>query len=466
MSHWTLSFTVAALVAGMVPIAVAAQSAPGHVGGEVMFVSGAAERVARDGRRQPVAKGQQLLEGDRVRTNGESHVYVRLRDGGLLVVRPSSELHIDLWRYDPAQPQDSRIRYTLDNGVARHVSGQAAKAARDKFRFNTPMAAIGVRGTDFTVLADPQFTRVAVQSGGVILNSFGNGCRTDGLGPCEGGSAVELFATARDRLLQLRMGERRAELIDAGSAAPDTARPPASGEPTASNRKSVEVDIAQARVTETVQLAIEEKEKTAATRPVVVAPPPPVVVVVAPPPPPEPPPPAPVIVTPEPPLAAWGRWAAIADKDPGVVSAEDVLRGRTIVAINAFYILGATKPATPLELPGAGVGNFRLTGHDGVITDKVTGQSLASTASDAALRIDFGTRRFDTSMSVTAGTVGTVINGKGSVEKDGTFLTDAFTSPSIIQGIVGGKDAGQAYYLYQRSIDSRYGATGAASWAK
>jgi hypothetical protein len=451
---------------------VAAQTEPSHVSGEVMFVSGAAERVARDGRRQAVAKGLQLLEGDRVRTNGESHVYVRLRDGGLLVVRPSSELRIDLWRYDAAQPQDSRVKYTLDNGVARHVSGQAAKAARDKFRFNTPMAAIGVRGTDFTVLADPQFTRVAVQSGGVIMNSFGNGCRTDGLGPCEGSSAVELFATAKDKLLQLRMGERRAELIDAGAAAPDTARPPATGEPTASNRKSVEVDIAQARVSEIVKTAIEEKDRTEAPAPVVVEPPP--VVVVAPPPPPSlpppvvlPPEPPPVVVLPpEPPFAVWGRWAAIADKDPGIVSAEDVLKGRTIVAVNAFYILGATKPATPLELPGAGVGNFRLTAHDGVITDKTTGQRLPSTASDAALRIDFGSRRFATSMSVTAGDVGTVINGQGSVEKDGKFITDPFITPSIIQGIVGGKDAGQAYYLYQRSIDSRYGATGATSWVK
>jgi hypothetical protein len=389
-------------------------------------------------------------------------------------VRPASELHIDLWRYDPAQPQDSRIRYTLDNGVARHVSGQAAKAARDKFRFNTPMAAIGVRGTDFTVLADPQFTRVAVQSGGVIMNSFGNGCRTDGLGPCEGSSAVELFATAKDKLLQLRMGERRAELIDAGSAAPDTARPPAAGEPTASNRKSVEVDIAQVRASEIVQLAVQGKDKAEAARPVVVEPAP-VVVVVAPPP--EVPVVVPVVVPPvvpvveapappEPPFAAWGRWAAIADKDPGVVSADEVLKGRTVVAINAFYILGATKLATPLELPGAGVGNFRLTAHDGVITNKVTGQSLASTASDGALRIDFGTRRFETSMNVNAGDVSALISAKGSVDKSGTFQNDSFISPSIIQGIIGGKDASEAHYLYQRNIDSRFGASGAASWAR
>ena len=488
MSPWTHSISLAALVASALPVAVAAQTAAAHVGGEVMFVSGVAQRVEQDGKRSAVAKGMQLLEGDRVRTNGESHVYVRLRDGGLLVVRPSSELHIDLWRFDPSQPQDSRIRYTLDNGVARHVSGLAAKAARDKFRFNTPMAAIGVRGTDFTVLADPLFTRVAVQSGGVILNAIGNGCRADGLGPCEGGSAVELFATAKDKLLQLRMGERRPELIDAGSVpAPDLARPPAAGEPSARERSApVVVDVAQTRISEIVELAAAEKEKVVAPPPPLVAPPPPLV---APPPPlvvtlppvivaepvPEvvtPPvvPEAPVVVAPpppEPPIAAWGRWAAIADKDPGVVSADDVLSGRTLIAINTAYVLGANKTATPMELPGAGVANFRLAAHDGLVTDKVTGQSLPSTASDAALSIDFGTRRFETSMTVNAGAVTADIRANGSVEKSGKFVSDPFIWRSTIQGIVGGKDAGQAMYLYQRrAIDGRYDATGAASWLK
>ena len=115
---FTLAFAALAL-----PAAALAQSSAGHAGGEVMFVSGKAERMGKDGRAQAVAKGMTLLEGDRIRTAADSHVYVRLRDGGLLVVRPASELHVDLWRYDPARPQDSQIKYTLDNGVARHVSG-------------------------------------------------------------------------------------------------------------------------------------------------------------------------------------------------------------------------------------------------------------------------------------------------------------------------------------------------------
>jgi hypothetical protein len=427
-----------ALAVSAGPLVAAAQAQPPvtYVGGEVMFVSGRADRVRQDGAAGPVAKGMQLLEGDRIRTQQDSHVYVRLRDGGLLVVRPASELYVDLWRFDAAQPQDSQIKYTLDNGVARHVSGKAAKAAREKFRFNTPMAAIGVRGTDFTVLADPGVTRVSVQSGGVVVNSFGDGCRADGLGPCEGASAVELFASAKDKLLQLRRGERRPEVIDDTSASPDKSRPPAGGEPTARQPGASDVDVAESRGSELVAGQV-LPEKTV-------------------PPPPEPPPP----------IAAWGRWVAIAANDTGVVSAQEVLNGRSLVAINRFYVLAANKPETALELPGAGVGNFALTAHDGVIFDKTTGKGVASTASDGRLSIDFGSRRFETSMTVKGGDLSTQISGKGAVESNGKFTSDAFATPSTIQGLVGGKDASEAMYLYQRSINGRYDASGATSWRK
>jgi hypothetical protein len=423
----------AAAAVAAAPLTAGAQSAAAYIGGEVMFVSGAAQRVAKDGTSAAVAKGMLLAEGDRINTRPDSHVYVRLRDGGLLVVRPASQLHVDLWRFDPAQPKDSKIKYTLDSGVARHVSGQGAKAARESFRFNTPMAAIGVRGTDFTVLADPGVTRVSVQSGGVIVSSLGEGCRAEGLGPCEGSSSVELLASAKDKLLQLRRGERRPELIDDPSGSPDKSRPPTSGEPSArSTLSSSDVEVAESRGTDLVTGQVEK-----------VLPPPP-----------------------ELPMAVWGRWAAIATSDPGVVSAEELLNGRSLVAINRFYVLAANKQATEFVLPGAGVGSFTLTEHEGVVRDKLSGRSVLSTASDGTLRIDFGNRRFETSLNIKAGSLATEISGSGSVESNGRFVSDAFVTPSSIQGLVGGKQAGEAMYLYQRAINDRFDASGATSWRK
>jgi hypothetical protein len=56
---------------------------------------------------------------------------------------------------------------------------------------NTPVAAIGVRGTDFVVDADFRSTRALVNEGAIVMAPFSASCSVDGLGPC-GGNAVEL----------------------------------------------------------------------------------------------------------------------------------------------------------------------------------------------------------------------------------------------------------------------------------
>lgn len=403
-----------------------------------MFVSGAATRTLANGTRVAVAKGQTLLEGDRVVTQRDSHVYVRLRDGGLLVVRPASELRVDRWRFDPAHPQDSQIKYTLENGAARHVSGEAARAARDKFRLNTPVAAIGVRGTDFTVTADTLSTRVAVQSGGVIVGSLGNnGCRAEGFGPCDGDSAVELLAAAKDKQVQLRMGERRAEIIDMPPGNGDKSRQFAHSDATTERRKDGDMVVSEAR---TLPLADKTIGSGAGGD----------------------------VVKPEEPItiATWGRWSNVANAAPGVVSAEALLADRPIVGISGQFVLAANKSATPLELPGAGSASFRLIGHDGVVVDKSTGRQIASTASDGSLRLDFGTRRFETSMNIKAEELTSTIQARGDIQPSGKFVSDPFVSQSFIQGIVGGKNLAEAVYLYQRALSERFDASGVASWRK
>src|SRR3569832_357723 len=60
----SFAFALSVLAA---PAWVCAQPAAGYVGGEVMFVSGKAERVQKDGKSSAVAKGMAQLEGDRIR---------------------------------------------------------------------------------------------------------------------------------------------------------------------------------------------------------------------------------------------------------------------------------------------------------------------------------------------------------------------------------------------------------------
>ncbi|CAN0411443.1 unnamed protein product [Discosporangium mesarthrocarpum] len=88
-------------------------------------------------------------------------------------------------------PERSTVRFTLEEGVTRSISGDAARSARERFRFYTPIAAIGVRGTDFVVSATESTTRAMVNEGIIVLAPYSVDCSMDSFGPCIA-NAVEL----------------------------------------------------------------------------------------------------------------------------------------------------------------------------------------------------------------------------------------------------------------------------------
>lgn len=141
--------------------------------------------------RQRLQAGDAVRVGDRLYTEAGGHVHVRFIDDALVSVRPSSTLDILRYDYNANRPADSAVKFELSEGVARAISGEAAKSARERFRLNTPIAAIGVRGTDFVVSADALSTRALVNEGSIVVAPFSSECSVDALGPCAA-DAVEL----------------------------------------------------------------------------------------------------------------------------------------------------------------------------------------------------------------------------------------------------------------------------------
>ncbi|MBU3740560.1 MAG: hypothetical protein FGM55_16620, partial [Rhodoferax sp.] len=147
---------VAAALAVLVQAAVAATGGPAVVG-EASLVIGVARLLAADGSVRPVVRGDAVREGDRIETEAGGHVHLRFIDGGRLAVRPSSRLLIENYS-QTAAPEQGAIRFRLDEGVVRSITGAWGEAARERFRLNTPVAAIGVKGTDFIAAADADKT--------------------------------------------------------------------------------------------------------------------------------------------------------------------------------------------------------------------------------------------------------------------------------------------------------------------
>lgn len=163
-------------------------------------------RVDRGGELLSVQTKQDLMAGDVLRTTESGHVHVRFVDGGLVSVRPNSVFELKEYVYDPNHPEGSVIRFELHAGEVRAISGKAAKAARDRFRLNTPLIAIGVRGTDFVARAVDQDNEVRVNEGAVVVAPIGGNCLADALGACSGGRAKELRADMGHVALVYRAG--------------------------------------------------------------------------------------------------------------------------------------------------------------------------------------------------------------------------------------------------------------------
>jgi hypothetical protein len=159
--------------------------------GCVTLVLGRAHIESEQESRKRIEAGTEIHVGDQVITKSNGTVLISFIDNASVSVRQDSHLEVINYKYDKANLQNSRVKFNLVHGVARAISGKAATGAREQFRLNTPIAAIGVRGTDFVVSATDSFTQAQVNEGIIVMAPFSANCSIDSFGPCLANS-VEL----------------------------------------------------------------------------------------------------------------------------------------------------------------------------------------------------------------------------------------------------------------------------------
>ena len=120
----------------------------------VVRVDGGVElvrRVASRGLPRRLAPGMQLGVGDRLRTGKAGRVVLRLPDEGLIEVQPGTLLEI--LRFENGIGEIFRLFIGKVRLKIRHLLGRPSK-----YEMQTPIATIGVRGTDLNILVEPDRT--------------------------------------------------------------------------------------------------------------------------------------------------------------------------------------------------------------------------------------------------------------------------------------------------------------------
>lgn len=97
---------------------------------------------------------------DAVKTT-QGKVGITFSDNTRVQVNENSRLVIDDFVYDPKSSKGGKLAVNVAQGTVRYASGQIAKNNPQAVAVNTPVATIGVRGTDFTATVD-EFGRSTV----------------------------------------------------------------------------------------------------------------------------------------------------------------------------------------------------------------------------------------------------------------------------------------------------------------
>lgn len=392
---------------------------------------------------QQVQVGSVVPEGARLQTGTDGYLYLETVDKGFFIMRPNTKAQIVAYQIDTQNLANSRMKLELESGVARHISGEAAKSARKNFRFNTPVAAIGLRGTDFTIYADQNATRITVLSGGVVVSALSGACVAEGFGPCEGASSRELFANLNNnaRITQTLLVERGKTpvIVQGTEQAPDVVAPPRSNEPVAT-KTQVSAPVLPTSSTEV--LSKDQNLEAFKTNLVTGG------------------------TASSPPQLIWGRWQPLLDQKIEV-DVNALQNKNQLIATNNFYALMRNRDSVWLPIGQSSVG-FALQQSQAVITDDANKISVPAKLENGQLQVDFVASSFFTKFDLVSAAQRYTLQNSGEVSSDGRLYGGSqYSRPNnmTVSGALAG-DNRSAAYLFQSRLDDGRLAVGATLWGK
>lgn len=113
--------------------------------GKVILAKGASI-VIRDNQEITLKRKDNLYQKDSLITSKGSRLLIKFIDGTSLSLAENTEFNLTRYRFNS---QKSDVSFKLLKGAFRSVTGAIGQQEEPKFEVHTPIATIGIRGTDF-----------------------------------------------------------------------------------------------------------------------------------------------------------------------------------------------------------------------------------------------------------------------------------------------------------------------------
>ena len=163
----------------------------------------------------PVAPADELVTDEALRTGAESTIEVKFVDGSELSVEALSEVVLSDYVFDPEVAASTGV-INLNVGLFRFNSNDLPDSG---LQLKTPVATIGIRGTEFLVTVTADRTVVDIVDGLVEVAPVGDGQAIT----CEGGQSILVAGPDEDAIcgdfgaFNTAAGEPGTQTADAGS---------------------------------------------------------------------------------------------------------------------------------------------------------------------------------------------------------------------------------------------------------
>jgi len=431
----------------------------------VAVAVGEAKKLSPAGQSEQLLVGTKLMAGDRIRTGADGVAILVFSDEGRISLRADSELVIRHYEIDPTGVK-TRIEIELIKGTVRQISGNASRAQPDRYRLNTPVAVIGVRGTDFLAKTSGDAVEAFVHEGKIILTPASERCVQNSCAPVAMASSdsnlkyVRLSTDGRVEQREFRQGEleRVFGMEIARAANPNNNRTSALAATSSRLTESAEAQLPEGTrlVTSTIFAAYTKAEaqllantnksnaESVAVPPV--TPEPPVAT------------PTPIVPTPEPSIVVaelpkqlvWGRFSTTsALPQQMLASYAEASQGRHVtVGELSEYALWRANPSGAMSNDLRGQADFRLAGAEAVLVQS-SGISTAKVTS-ATLGVDFDKALFKATVGLQHATAGAAaINVSGKINDEGVFV--GTTATDRVAGALS-RDGTEAGYLFNKDV--------------
>ena len=393
LSLWGLSAMYACPAFAQTSTQASGKPALEAVVGQASLVIGVVKVIHLQGQEEILEKDGLVRVGDQLFTNAAGHVHLLFVDGARISVRPQSHLIIE--DYSPASAKtEASIRFRLEQGAMRSITGSWGEENHERFRLNTPLAAIGIKGTDFVVKSEAHQTLASVITGAIVLSPLSSPCAAN-LGACQNGHDLTLTAQMQGQMLQLQKGQAAPSLVPAFDLLASKKNETISSTTSIANGSTGTSNTNTASVQNLTVVA-------AATDQIFNA------------------------VGPQAPIDLfWGRfpWTATVAGDGFVQSASAAFQaGMQLLAGNGAYTLYRDPGAHPIYSPTATSATFQLKESLASLYLPATYSYQPVQVSQGALSVNFVNNTFNTQLSMSSPALGnTTMNSQGVINATGVM---------------------------------------------